>query len=610
MNKKEGNETLRKTSNQNESNQNKLNAYLDDLNTKQQQQQHNKRENLSRYTTSTNTASTNTALTTKEKRISSADKHESTHHSSDPPHETSKLNKKVQTTSIKTESVFEKGSPLFLKIMSKLSEIPDLSKKMCDESERDENRVSKLRTESVTPTGTISGATSGIASGTTSGIASGTILATMSNELQPAVEFKSLKSDANSNVNKQSSANVQSLPAIKMSDKKIKALNKTNIVIVRRPTQPAPTPVCSTSMPRPAATRSMRQSCDVEKQISQNGLADKDTLSFYSNADYSSKPLSSMNTSVNSNFSIKQEDLFTLKEPKSNDTTLIDNLNNKYSSNRYTSIIETKESPADKNKVDDSLKKIFTYLDSLDEKTQRSNQAAEAAKPSVTPIETKKYFTINPSTFNTSLKKETEEVKANKNLNDLKFATTNPNDFKTKINEAFLSLTENKSKLKPNADSQNVTAGKLKEPINFEEIIRDLFPHKMIKSSKPPDKPPAMPKPTEEIEKAADFSLSSNDSLSRTTTSFGVATNKKSTSPPPSTSKNILKDSGIVENFNQLFPKKELTSINTAKVVNNYTTSNATNPIHKIQIRLKRDESQPRSLAEEKVIDKIFFDNF
>ena len=580
---------------------------------------------MSRYTTSTN-ASTNTALTSKEKRISSADKHESSQHTSEPPppppppHETNKLNKKVQTTSIKTESVFEKGSPLFLKIMSKLSEIPDLSKKMCDESERDENRITKLRTESVTPTGTISGATSGIASGTTSGIASGTILATMSNELQP-VEFKSLKSD-NAN-GKQMSANVQSLPAIKMSDKKLKALNKTNIVIVRRPTQPAPTPVCSTSTPRPHTTRSMRQSCDVEKQISQNGLTDKDTLSFYSNADYSSKPLSSMNTSVNSNFSTKQEDLFTLKEQKSNDTTLIDNANNsnsKYSSNRYTSIIETKESSAGSaNNVDESLKKIFTYLDSLDEKSQRTNQPSESVKPSVTPIESKKYFTINPSTFNTNLKKEPDEAKANnKNLNDLKFATTNPNDFKSKINEAFLSLTENKSKPKPNADGQNVTAGKLKEPINFEEIIRDLFPHKMIKSSKPPDKPPAVSKPTEEIEKAADFSLSSNDSLSRTTTSFGVGNGKKSTSPPASTSKNVLKDSGIVENFNKLFPKKELTNTNAAaKVVNNYATNNAinatSNPIHKIQIRLKRDESQPRSLAEEKVEQNFwlnFFRNF
>jgi hypothetical protein len=147
-------------------------------------------------------------------------------------HEVSAINKKSNNHSVNESSTSnnsntnnkdetDKASPLFLKIMSKLSELPDSMLFSTTNNNNDSENINNITINSVNDS-----------------------LNNISNE-RNSTDSKMASSNLNvsSNTESQSQSNSkQQQPGVRLSEKVLKSLNKRNIVIVRRPTAPAPAP--------------------------------------------------------------------------------------------------------------------------------------------------------------------------------------------------------------------------------------------------------------------------------------------------------------------------------------------------------------------------------
>lgn len=138
------------------------------------------------------------------------------------------VNEKKSNDNENTAQDFSKGSPLFLKIMSKLAELPDMS-----------------RNKNIQGNGTVApGAPGNSNSSQTNPTTTASSISTDS-KFEPKKEFTNdYKYIGDTTLNANTSF---SLPAVKMTDKLLGSLgNKTNVVVVRRPNHIAPEPTCST----------------------------------------------------------------------------------------------------------------------------------------------------------------------------------------------------------------------------------------------------------------------------------------------------------------------------------------------------------------------------
>ncbi len=161
-------------------------------------------------------------------------------------------------------------------------------------------------------------------------------------------------------------------------------------------------------------------------------------------------------------------------------------------SNRYTSLVGKPLTVQDNNQqlsqsskiskeIEESLRNYFGHL-------KNQNPISEIKSRDISP--SKKYSTINPSNFNNQISAVptvnlTNQATTNNDLKHSKFATVNPNDLKKRIAEAFHSI-----KTKKEEDIFKLRANGPHHPSNTTNM-------------------------TEEIEKAANFSQSSNESITK-----------------------------------------------------------------------------------------------
>jgi hypothetical protein len=115
----------------------------------------------------------------------------------------------------------QQASPLFLKIMSKLSELPD-SMLFCTENKQ--NNESQSTNNSINEQ-------------------HGSKTSSINNENRNSTDLKTASDMNISSINSDVQYSSSTLPNnLRLNEKILKSLNKRNIVIVRRPTAPAPTP--------------------------------------------------------------------------------------------------------------------------------------------------------------------------------------------------------------------------------------------------------------------------------------------------------------------------------------------------------------------------------
>jgi hypothetical protein len=142
---------------------------------------------------------------------------------------------------------------------------------------------------------------------------------------------------------------------------------------------------------------------------------------------------------------------------------------------------QTNRSSTISKEIEDSLKNYFAYLNGISSR----QPVAEAVSRDASP--TKKYSTVNPNNFsNQATATVTSQVNTNNDTNSVKhskFATVNPSDLQKRVAEAFHSLKarrEEEAKEPPQQQNLNTTSNV-----------------------------------TEEIEQVADFSQSSNESITK-----------------------------------------------------------------------------------------------
>lgn len=322
--------------------------------------------------------------------------------------------------------------------------------------------------------------------------------------------------------------------------------------------------------------------------------------------------------------------------------------------NRYTSIIDSplhftepstaqtkrqqpnKPTPISKE-IEDSLKNYFAYLNGIN--TSSPNGTSRATKDS-----SKKYNTVNPnnyvlfeakqnkeknskspvvSAYTTGQKSTGSTNESNSNKNN-KFATVNATDLKKKINDAFLLLSEaQQQQIKQQQQHDRQTLEQLKQrnrrskvaadsdlvqlDSEIDSIVENISKAEdsrrqsvLVETNKTQAKVKQSfedAKTTEEIEKAANFSHSSNESMIKLSDDVKKQTESKrrsvlSTPVPVHVSESSVPANDVNGENNSA---AKVTVTNQADANNNGYQAN---PVHKIEIRLKTNELLVKNEAE------------
>lgn len=336
--------------------------------------------------------------------------------------------------------------------------------------------------------------------------------------------------------------------------------------------------------------------------------------------------------------------------------------------NRYTSIIDSplesltaqtkrqqqqqqpnKPSPISKE-IEDSLKNYFAYLNGIN--SASPNGTARATGGAGTKDTSKKYNTVNPNNYALIEKrrpkspvvtaytpKHIEPVfiqkstgssnESNGNKNN-KFATVNPTDLKKKINDAFLLLSESQQQrhdrleleqLKQRNRRSKVAADSdlLQLDTEIDSIVENISKAEdskrqsvLVETTKAQNARAESfdrgsrdeIKTTEEIEKAADFSQSSDESMVRLaedmrdikqTEQQKQRESVSSTTPVPvrvseSSQEQTSGSNAVNGPTGENNRASQVTVTNDTDAVSTGSDGGQANPVHKIEIRLKTNE--------------------